>query len=74
MNDYLILTLNATCPGGGTFISKTGQTGATFDLAALSKNDGAAFELPDDCLPSEKNLDRHYEAITINHSTSLITI
>ena len=51
---------------GGTFISKTGQTGTPLDLSLLARREPV--ELPEDCMPSEKNLDKHYEAITINHS------
>jgi hypothetical protein len=51
--------------GGGKFVPKTGTA---LDLEVLSRAHGPAVELPADCLPSEKSLDRHYEAITINHS------
>jgi len=56
---------------GGHFISKTGRAGTDLDMSVLTRSQGATVELPEDCMPSAKNLDRHYEAITINHSASL---
>lgn len=55
--------------GGGTFISKSGKHGTALDLATISRVEGPTVELPEDCLPSLNKLDRHLEAITINHST-----
>lgn len=56
------------CAGGGTFISKSGQPGTALDLAALSRVEGTTVDLPEDCIPSLNKLERHFEAITINHS------
>jgi len=53
--------------GGGTFISKTGHAGTALDLNLLSRSEGTMIDLPEDCMPSANNLERNYEAITINH-------
>jgi hypothetical protein len=51
--------------GGGNFIGKDGKSQA-IDFS-YNKEKEMAFQLPEDALPSEKDLDRDLQAITISH-------
>lgn len=56
------------CPGGGTFVSRSGKVQHFTESNAGTRGAGARAAIPEEALPSEETLDRQLDAITISES------